>query len=249
MLEAFNPRGFSTTRWSLIATSAQLDRDEQKAHTALAELCQTYWRPVFSYCCRRGYQPDDAKDLTQDFFAMIVATHWVRHADQSRGRFRTLLLTALDNFIRDAKLKHRRAKRGGGLIIQWDDWMAAAPSHVTVSSRALAALAPARVFDLRWAVTVVEQALRTLAEECELHGRRRLFDGLSEHLGADRDVSYAKIAEQLALTEAQVKRQLHFLRLRYRTLLRKEVARTVQDTADIDDEIRNLCAALASCAQ
>ena len=116
-----------------------------------------------------------------------------------------------------------------------------------MSSQALESLSPERLFDLRWAVTVMEQALRRLREECEGKGRLRLFDTLSSHLTAERtEVSYANLSAALGLTETAVKKQLHNMRLRYRWLLRDEVAQTVADPADVDEEIRHLCAALSA---
>ncbi len=125
--------------------------------------------------------------------------------------------------------------------------MAEAPSQLSFSSRTLDSLAPERLFDLRWAATVVEQALRRLREECEGKGRLRLFEGLRDFLAAEHaDVSYANLAARLGVADTVVKKQLHNLRQRYRWLLREEVAQTVPNPADIDDEIRHLCAALAT---
>jgi len=125
--------------------------------------------------------------------------------------------------------------------------MAEAPSHLSISPHALESLPPERLFDLRWATTVVEQALRRLREECEGKGRLRLFDVLSNHLTAERaDVSYANLSSVLGVAETAVKKQLHNMRMRYRWLLRDEVAHTVENPADVEDEIRYLCAALAA---
>jgi RNA polymerase sigma-70 factor (ECF subfamily) len=127
--------------------------------------------------------------------------------------------------------------------------MGDAPSQMSISAQALKTLPTERLFDLRWAATVVEQALRRLAEECERKGRVRLFDALSVHLSSEReDICYPQLAATLALSETAVKRQLHNLRRRYRWLLRDEVAQTVEDPADVDDEIRHLCGALAATA-
>jgi RNA polymerase sigma-70 factor (ECF subfamily) len=242
------PRGFSTTRWSVIINGAKIDTEEAKARAALAELCQIYWRPIFLFICRRGHSPEDAQDLTQDFFAMMLQTNWLRHADRSRGRFRSLLLKSLQNFLHDAGEKKDARKRGGGMqILSWDDWMAEAPSQFTISTRALESFPPERLFDLRWAATVVEQALRRLGDECERKGKVRLFDALSSHLTAERgDIAYSSLSKTLGVSEAVVKAQLHNLRQRYRWLLRDEVARTVANPDDVDDEIRHLCAALAA---
>jgi DNA-directed RNA polymerase specialized sigma24 family protein len=132
-------------------------------------------------------------------------------------------------------------------FVAWDDWMAEAPSQLSISERTLENLSPEGLFDLRWAVTVVERALRRLAEECEAHGRRRVFDALSGSLSAERaDVSYVDLSKRLGAPEATVKRLLHELRERYRALLRQEVADTVEKPESIDEEVRYLCAALAA---
>ena len=241
---------FTTTRWSLVLAGANAETDQHKAAEALAELCRTYWRPVFSYVYRRGYSTEDAQDITQDFFLMILKTKWLQQADQSRGRFRSLLLKSVQNFLHNISDTKQTLKRGGGVdFVSWDAWMAEAPSEIPISPRALASLAPERLFDLRWAATVVEQALRRLREECEGKGRLRLFEGLRDYLAAEHaDISYANLAISLGVAETVIKKQLHNLRERYRWLLRDEVAHTVADPADVDDEIRHLCAALATAA-
>jgi len=242
------PRTFATTRWSLILSAANSGGEEQAARDALAELCRTYWRPIFSFVCRRGYSTEDAQDLTQDFFVMMLETHWLQHADPNRGRFRSLLLRSLQNFLNNAAEKTHTRKRGGEVeFVSWDEWMAEAPSQLSISAQALDSLPPERIFDLRWAATVVEQALRRLREECERKGRLRLFDALSPHLTAEQaDVSYANLSAALGVAEVAVKKQLHNLRQRYRWLLRDEVAHTVENAGDVEDEIRYLCAALAA---
>src|SRR5262249_24554055 len=132
-------------------------------------------------------------------------------------------------------------------FVSWDDWMAEAPSQLCVPFRTVQDLPPEKIFDMRWAATIVERALRRLREECEARGRRRLFDLISCYLTAERaEVSYRDIAQQLDVAEAQVKRLLHRLRQRYRDLLRDEVAQTVAGPDDIDEEIRYLCAALSA---
>ena len=247
-LSAGEPRQFATTRWSLILSAANSQSEEQKARDALEELCRIYWRPVFVFVCRRGYSTEDAQDRTQDFFLKILEPTWLQHADVNRGRFRTLLLTSLQNFLIKAAEKTRTRKRGGGVqFVSWDDWMAEAPSQLSISAHALDSLPAERLFDFRWATTVVEQALRRLREECEGKDRLRLFYALSPHLTEERDeVSYAKLSAALGVAETAVKKQLHIMRQRYRSLLRDEVAHTVENPADVQDEIRYLCAALAA---
>jgi len=248
---AGDQRAFATTRWSLVLSAAKSQSEEEKAGDSLEELCRIYWRPVFVFVCRRGCSMEDAQDLTQDFFVKILEPGWLHHADRSRGRFRTLLLTSLQNFLIKAVEKTHAQKRGGDLkFISWDDWMAEAPSQLSISAHAPDSLPAERLFDLRWATTVVEQALQRLREECEGKDRLRLFYALSRHLTEERDeVSYAKLSASLGVAETAVKKQLHIMRQRYRSLLRDEVANTVENPADIQDEIRYLCAALAAADQ
>jgi len=135
-------------------------------------------------------------------------------------------------------------------FISWDEWMAEAPSQLSISVQALHSLPPERIFDLTWATTVVEHAFQRLREECESKGKLWLFQALSPHLTDDRDeVSYAKLSAELGMAETAVKKQLHNMRQRYRSLLRDEVSQTVEDPADVDDEIRYLCALLATGTQ
>jgi RNA polymerase sigma-70 factor (ECF subfamily) len=244
---AGQPREFVTTRWSLILSAAHLGDEEHRTRNALAELCRTYWRPIFSFVRRRGYSVEDAQDLTQDFFVTILRNDWLQNADRNRGRFRSLLLRSLQNFLINAAEKSRTRKRGGGVeFISWDDWMAEAPSPISIPIEALDSLPPERIFDLTWATTVVEHAFQRLREECESKGKLWLFQALSSHLTDERnEVSYAKLSAELGMAESAVKKQLHNMRQRYRSLLRDEVSQTVEDPADVDDEIRYLCASLA----
>src|SRR6266576_4315446 len=232
------PREFVTTRWSLILSAANLQREEPKAREALAELCRTYWRPIFSFVCARGYLTEDAQDLTQDFFVTILKDNWLQHADRNRGRFRSLLLRSLQNFLVNVAEKTHAHKRGGGVeFISWDDWMAEAPSQLSIPVQALDSLPPERIFDLTWAMAVVEHAFQRLREECESKGKLWLFKALSSHLTDERDeVSYAKLSAELGMAETAVKKQLHNMRQRYRSLLRDEISQTVEDPADVDDE-------------
>jgi DNA-directed RNA polymerase specialized sigma24 family protein len=241
------PREFVTTRWSLILSAANLGREEQEARDALAELCRTYWRPIFSFVRARGYSVEDAQDLTQDFFVTILERNWLQHADRNRGRFRSLLLRSLQNFLINAAVKTHAHKRGGDVeFISWDDWAAETSSQLSNSAQAHDSLPPERLFDLSWATTVVEHALQRLREECESKGKLWLFRALSHHLIEERDeVSYANLSADLGVADTVVKKQLHKMRQRYRALLRAEVSRTVENPADVDDEIRYLCAALA----
>ncbi len=235
-----------TTRWSVVLSCADAGGDEQKTREALAELCKIYWRPIFAFICRLGHSVPDAQDLTQDFFVMVLKGRLLERADRSRGRFRSLVLKALQDFLHDAAKRGRARKRGGDVqFVSWDDWMAEAPSQLSIPAQESESWSPERIFDVRWAATVAERALRRLGDECEKHGRRSVFDVLSSCLAAKReDVSYAKFSKTLGLQEAAVKRLVYRLRERYRALLRDEVAQTVEKPNDVDGELRYLCAAL-----
>jgi RNA polymerase sigma-70 factor (ECF subfamily) len=245
---AGEPHEFVTTRWSLILSAANRASEEQKAHDALAELCRTYWRPIFSFVRARGHSIEDAQDLTQDFFVKVMELDWLEHANPSRGRFRSLLLRSLQNFLINAAEKTHARKRGGDVeFISWDNWNAESPSQFSIPVHTSESLPPERLFDLTWATTVVEHALQRLREECESRGKLWLFQALSPHLTQERDeVSYAKLSVELGMPESAVKKQLHNMRQRYRSLLRAEVSQTVENPDDIDDEIRYLCASLAT---
>ncbi len=239
---------FATTSWSLILSSIDGDGEDGKAREALAQLCRIYWRPIFAFISRRGLSLEDAQDLTQEFFVMILGGAFLQRASADRGRFRSLLLKSLQNFLINTHIKAQAQKRGGELqMVSWDEWMAEAPSRLTLPAAALVTWPAERIFDVRWAATVVERALRRLQEECEARGRRRLFDVLSSSLMAEREeVSYEKLARELACGIAEIRRALHRLRQRYRELLRAEVADTVEKEADVDEELRYLVAALAA---
>ena len=179
---------------------------------------------------------------------MLLKGDLLQQANADRGRFRSLLLTSLQHFLIDSHTRAHARKRGGDVqFVSWDDWMAEAPSHLAIPASAVEMWPAERIFDVRWAATVAEQALRRLQEECESRGRRRVFDVLSPALTADRDdVSYEKLARELGLGAAEIKRLLHQLRRRYRQLLRAEVAETVANPKDIDAELRYLVTALAA---
>jgi RNA polymerase sigma-70 factor (ECF subfamily) len=245
------PGAFVTTRWSLILSGANSKIGEKDTRAALAELCRIYWRPIFAFVFRRGYSTEDAEDLTQDFFVMILEGNWLQNADPSRGRFRSLLLKSLQNFLSDAADKTYARKRGGDVsFVSWDAWLAEAPSQLSISTQTLNSLPAERLFDLQWAATVVKRALRRLREECERKGGVRVFDVLSAYLTAERDdVSCASLAATLGVPQGRVKKLLYHMRQRYRWLLRDEVANTLENPADVEEELRHLCGALAASSE
>jgi len=246
--KAVAPGEFVTTRWSLIFSGAGLGSGDLEMRQALAELCQIYWRPIFLFIARRGYSREDAEDLTQDFFVRILKEDWLQKADPARGRFRSLLLKSLQNFLNDAVDRRNSRKRGGDIsFISWDSWIAEAPSQLSLTDEALRSWPAERVFDASWAATTVQRALRGLCEEGESRGRRRVFEVLSPYLSAERDdLSYARLATRLRVPESFVKKLIYHMRQRYRVLLRDEVRQTVADPAEIDEELRHLCGSLAA---
>lgn len=238
---------FVTTRWSLLRNrSAPSSRIE--ANPAMAHLCQIYWRPIFTFIYRRGYSPPDAQDLTQDFFLRILEGNLLQSADPKRGRFRSLLLKSLQNFLIDAAVKRRRHKRGGGVqFVSLETWMADAPSQLALPLAALESSPPESLFDAGWAAAIAGEALRRLRMECESKGRRRVFEVLQGYLATERgEICYEDLSRALGVPEPSVKSLLHHFRVRYRSLLRDEIAKTVESEANVDDEIRYLCATLCT---
>ena len=238
---------FITTRWSLILQRAPAGA-KAEVDPGLAQLCQIYWRPIFTFIYRRGYTAVDAQDLTQDFFVMIMEGRFLQSADPKRGRFRSLLLRSLKNFLIDAAVRRRRHKRGGRVqFVSWEKWMADAPAQLALSSAAMEASPPDTLFDAGWAAAIAEEALHRLRLECESKGRRRVYEVLHPHLSSERsEISYPQLARALDVPELSVKSLLYHFRIRYRALLREEIAKTVENEANVDDEIRYLCAILSA---
>jgi len=232
---------FETTHWSVVLAAG--DIDSPKAHAALARLCQTYWYPV--YCCvrRHGRSPEDAQDLTQAFFAKLIEKNQISLADRERGRFRTFLLRSLENFLKSEFEKATSQKRGGGRdIISWDAHLAEDRYQAEPSTE----LGPEQLFERKWASTLISETMSHLRRELSVSGREELFDELEPHLwGDDTSTPYAAIAARLQMTIVAVRVTLHRLRSRYRALLRDEIAQTIGDPAELDDEMRRLFQLLA----
>jgi len=230
---------FATTRWSLIA--AAQDPAAPEARQALAELCAAYWYPVYAYVRRRGHDHHAAQDLTQGFFARLLEKNDLAAADQTRGRFRSFLLTACQHFLANEHDRATAQKRGGGQahvpldFTDADGRFAREPADETT---------PERVFDRQWALGVLDRVLAGLRDEYVESGRAKLFDSLKGSLTGATEVGYAEMADQLRMTVGAVKVAVHRLRQRYKDRLRAAIAETVATPEEVEDEIRDLFAAL-----
>jgi RNA polymerase sigma factor (sigma-70 family) len=212
--------------------------DTTRAHEALSHLCETYWYPLYAYVRRRGHSPEDAQDLTQEFFARLLEHNWLAQADQARGRFRTFLLTAMARFLANEWDKVRALKRGGGLPtlpLQLDT------AETRYGVEPADTRTPEQAFERRWAITLLGQVLRRLETEQQAEGKSAQFAALKPCLVGNRaSLPYDQIAQTAGLSEGAVKVAVHRLRQRYRELLRAEIANTVTSAAEVDIEMRHL---------
>jgi RNA polymerase sigma factor (sigma-70 family) len=232
---------FATTHWSVVLAAGRTTTAGSR--DALAALCQAYWFPLYAHVRRRGHNAEDARDLTQGFFAELLARNTIESADPQRGRFRTFLLTALDHFLHHTHRDAHTRKRGGAhTFIPWD----AQDAEQRLALEPADQRSPDREFDRRWALATLDQARTRLKQEFALTGKSELFDLLRPHLLADEPgLPYAQIAAQLNMTVVAVKVTVHRLRQRYGELLREIVAHTLANPADTDAEVRELLAALS----
>jgi RNA polymerase sigma-70 factor (ECF subfamily) len=232
---------FTTTHWSVVLTAKA--GDSPQAAAALAELCRTYWYPLYAFIRRKGHDAYDAEDLTQAFFARLLEKNYVAQADRERGRFRTYLLAALTHFLADEWDKARRLKRGGGReIISFD----AASAEERYRLEPLDQLDAAKLYERRWVTTLFDQVLDRLEQEFRDSGKDELFDGLKGSLLAEESgASYAELGARLGLKEDAVKQAVHRMRRRYRELFREEIAQTVAGPGEVEDELKHIFAVLS----
>jgi len=231
---------FVTTHWSVVLTAGR--SDTTRARTALENLCQIYWPPLYAYVRRRGYSPEDAQDFTQAFFARLLERKAVAGVAPEKGRFRSFLLPSLNHFLSDEWDKARAIKRGGGKVISLD--LQSAETQLGVIP--VENFTPEKAFEHRWAITLLEQVYQRLGAEYRAQGKGALFDTLRTTLAGDSDAApYAELAKQLNLSEGAVKVAVHRLRQRYRMLLRETIADTVSTPDEVEDELRFLFRTLA----
>lgn len=228
---------FEATRWSVVLAAGDSGRGSD-SHRALSELCQTYWFPVYAYLRRKGYREQEAEDLAQGFFARLLEKKSYATVDPARGRFRAFLITALKNYLHNARDKEQAQKRGGGVQPIALDAGTGEDRLALVDTRAVQ---PELLFDREWAQSVVQTTLERLRREYDADGRSVLFEHLQNGLaGRGEPLSQAALAGQLGMSEGAVKSALQRLRKRYRWLLREEISQTTSTPGDVDDEIRYL---------
>jgi len=231
---------FQTTHWSVVIAAGP--NDSEAANAAMARLCQTYWHPLYMYVRRLGHRPEDAQDLTQEFFARLLAKDYLKAVDRAKGKFRSFLLTAVKRFLANEWDRANRQKRGGGkeaLSLDAKEFEGRQPRGL-VDDRT-----PEKVFEQQWATVLLEQVFSHLAMELAAEGKANLFQELRGFLtGGTEGDSYPQAAQRLEMSEGTVRVNVHRLRHRYRELLRLEISHTVDSPEGIDDEIRCLFAAL-----
>ena len=231
---------FTTTRWSVIL--AATEADSALAQDALEKLCRLYWYPLYAFTRRRGYGPEDAQDLTQGFFERLIEKNYVRQADRSRGKFRTFLLTAFNHFLADEWDRSQRIKRGGAHLFTSLD---AATAEERYRLEPTDRLDAAKLFERKWATTLLERALARLEETFGTAQQKDTFRELSPFLiGEQGDETHSQIAARLGTTADAIKMSVSRMRARYREILREEILHTVSSPEQAEEEYRALKAAL-----
>ncbi len=233
---------FATTNWSLVLAAGK--GASHGAQQALAALCQIYWYPLYAYVRRQGHQPDDAQDLTQEFFTRLLEKHYLQSADPERGRFRSFLLTAFKRFLSKERNRERTKRRGGGRKLLPLDFEAGERQY----NRELAhEVSAEKIYEQRWALTLLDRVFARLRDEFDRAGKQKEFNCLKVYLTGEAGTpSYQEVAPELAMTEGAIKVAVHRLRRRYRDLVREEIAQTVARPEDVDEELRQLFAAVRS---
>ena len=230
---------FTTTHWSVVLAA---QGESPAAQEALEKLCRIYWWPLYGFVRREGYKPEEAQDLTQAFFARLLERKDLETVKQERGRLRSYLLASIKNFLSKARHREMTVKRGEGQpLISLDDLLARERADQEPAHK----LSADRIYERRWALTLLEQVLARLGAEYEVAGKLPLFDRLKELLaGESGQPSQAEIAAEMQMTENAVKQAFHRLRHRYRQLLHEEIANTVAAPDDVEDELRHFMAVL-----
>ena len=233
---------FVTTHWSVVLNAGE--RETEQAQDALARLCQTYWYPLYAYVRWRGHSPEDAQDLTQGFFELLLEKNTLARITREKGKFRSFLLTSLNHFLVDQWKKAKALKRGALRVVSWDAVSAETRYHREPVETATVET----IFDQNWALALLEEVFQQLKGEYEREGKSELFEKLKFGLTGERSaIPYAELAEQLKTSEGALKVTVHRLRQRYRERLRAEVANTVSSPEEVEEELRYLFLVLSKC--
>jgi RNA polymerase sigma factor (sigma-70 family) len=232
---------FATTHWSRVLAAGR--ETTQSSQAALDTLCRTYWYPLYVYVRRTGRSPEDAQDLTQAFFVRLFEKHSLALADQHRGRFRSFLLSSLKNFLINEHAKSKTVRRGGGRIHFSIDGDQAEERYCAEPADDLT---PDKLFEKRWATTLLEQALETLRQEYAQAGTQALFERLKEHLWGDKTMRYAEIAETFGMKEGSARAAALRLRRRFGQTVRALIADTVATPEEVEEELNALLKAFGS---
>jgi RNA polymerase sigma-70 factor (ECF subfamily) len=229
---------FPTTRWTLVVATGEPRREE--ARSALVYLCENYWYPLYAYLRRRGYPADQAQDLTQEFFTRVLEGRYLDRADPEKGRFRSFILKSLKFFVADEEDRQGAHKRGRRAVLplefsSGEGRYQREPAHNET---------PERIFERRWALSVLDRVVEKLRTEFVQHGRPEHFERLKVFLLGQSDAPYAALAREMHTSEGALKVAIHRLRKRYRDLFRQEIADTVADPAEVESELRYLATAL-----
>jgi RNA polymerase sigma-70 factor (ECF subfamily) len=232
---------FASTNWSLVQRAGQKGGKDSSA--ALADLCERYWYPLYAFLRRKGLSQDRAEDLTQGFFTQLIDKQVIGQAEPLRGRFRSFLLTSMENFLVNDLDRANALKRGGGRPILSLD-LEGCESKLASASGHAHELTPEKVFDRAWAIELLEIVMGRLASESAAKGKAEQFEVLRSFLSGDSDTSYEQAAATLGISQPAARQAVHRLRSRFGELLRQEVTDTVADENEVEDEIRGLFSAL-----
>jgi len=240
-MTAIYRRRFATTHWSIL--QAATGKSPTAARAALEELCTTYWPPVYAFVRRCGHLQPDAEDLTQAFFCYLLDSEFLQTADRDRGRFRSFLLKSVSNFLHSNRRKLDAEKRGGLVRVQSFDFEAGEQDY---QAEAVDAVTPEQLFERRWAMTLIQNTSELLRSEYAERNHLTLFESLEAHMNQDAArVPYAELCTTLGISEDAVKQAARRLKLRYREILRTEIANTVGSVNDINAELQELLSVLS----
>ena len=230
---------FTTTHWSVVL---EAQGKSPTAQEALEKLCRTYWRPVFGFIRRQGARPEEAEDLTQGFFSLLLERHDFDAVRKEKGRLRSYLLISLKHFLASEYRRATAAKRGKGQrLIPLEELSASGRRAIEPTD----ALTAERLYERRWALTLMEQVLRRLKDEYCAAGNAALFDSLKQLLPDEPGApSRAEIAVQFGMTDNALRQAFHRFRQRYQSFLREEISHTVAISSDVEDELRHLITVL-----